>query len=461
MTLFYIYNKNNQFNFSAQNIFKIGSKIFLIESNKDINKEDIIQLSENCYDIKDNSFYVMAIIDEITKEIILSYGFFSYCHSLYYYIEGEEIYINLSLHDLLNNTKIIPTLDIKSANEFVKYGFVREEKSLIENINKVPALKTYIFKGNKIETIDSKYIKNKSIGNYADNLKHSFPFKDTKIILPLSGGFDSTLLAYLLKDYDNTIAVTLGSLKDTDSEFSNANHTAEYLSMKQERIYSTDDWIESLPKIVDIMEGEMFDIGLFLCYFLVERVKELGLTDYTFITGDGADQLLNKNFYIEKFSIAPSMRRLENPFLNMFPKHFFYYLIIKKLEWMLRQEDINYIMPFISDEFYNCAKQYNHSTTKEEYKSFVKSFVPKEISQPLRKRGGQVRAKFFTNDYVQKKFLQILNQPKYKNIFDEKNIIDSDLRNIIYRMYIVFFNYIFIKNQSIDKDFEALLNNLL
>ena len=238
---FYIYSEDDKFRYSADQIFEINNKIFLVESNKQITKEDIIFLNNNRYDILNNSFYIMAIINKEAKEIVVSYGLFSYCHSLYYYKDGKNIYINLSLHDLLEDIKIIPELNLDSANEFVKYGFVRDIKSLIKNINKIPALKTFIFKDNKIDIIDSEYIKNKSLGNYVDNLKVTLPDQKIKIILPLSGGYDSTLLAYLLKDYKDKVAITAGSLDDRKNEFTNADNTTKCLSMRHEKVFADND----------------------------------------------------------------------------------------------------------------------------------------------------------------------------------------------------------------------------
>lgn len=455
MTPFYVYNLNDNIQYSAKQIIENSDKIFLIESNKFVNDNDIISLDENLYDINDNDFYVMIVIDKNTKDIIVSYGMFSYCHSLYYYKNDKNFYINISLHDLINDIKIPLTLNLISVNEFVKYGFVEGDKTLIKEIKKVPSLKTVIFNNDSIETIDSKYIERKSKGNYIDNLNISFPSKNNKILIPLSGGFDSTLLAYLMKDYNDKLAVTVGSLYDPTSEFKNANMTASYLNIPQQKIYSNNKWIDSLPKIVDIMEGEMFDIGVFLCYFLVNKIKLLNLVNYTFITGNGADQILNKNFFTEDFNMHPKLSRYDNKFLHSYPKHFFYYLIVKKLEWLLRLDDINYVMPFISKEFYDCSKHTTFTEQKREYKEFVKSYIPKEISEPLRKRGGLVNEKYFVDDKIYKVFLEILNLPKYQIIFDDKN---NNLRNVIYKMYIVFFNYIFIKKGNIDLTFDELLN---
>lgn len=55
------------------------------------------------------------------------------------------------------------------------------------------------------------------------------------------------------------------------------------------------------------------------------------------------------------------------------------------------------------------------------------------------------------------RFKHIINLPKYKDWF---TINDNNLKLMLYKMYIIIFNYIFIENQSIDVDFNTVLNNL-
>jgi hypothetical protein len=209
------------------------------------------------------------------------------------------------------------------------------------------------------------------------------------------------------------------------------------------------------------MEGEMFDPGVFLCYFLVNKIKSLNLIDYTFITGDGADQILNRNFFTEDFDKCPSLNRYENGFWLKNPKHCFYFLIVKKLEWLLRLNDIEYVMPFASKEFYDHSKNTTFTEHKLEYKDFVKSYLPKEIGEPLRKMGGLVDEKYFVSQDVHKKLLNIVYSPKYITLFDRRNTNNANLRNILYRIYVILFKYIFIDGGNVDMSFDEILDIII
>jgi len=461
VTQFYLYRINNNVKYSAQQVLENEDKIFLIESNKLVHINDIIRVNEYCFDIKNNDFYVMIVIDKNSNDITLCYGVFSYCHSLYYYMSNNNLFINISLHELLKDIKILPKFDIRSANEFVNNGFVRGESTLIKQIKKVPPLKTVIINdNNNIITLDSAYYIKTGLNNYVDNLKLYLPEKEIKTILPLSGGFDSTLLSYLIKDYREKIALSVGSLDDVKStELPNAKKTTAYLHIPHQEIHSSNRWIELLPKIVDIMEGEMFDPGVFLCYFLVDKIKELNITDYTLLTGDGADQLLNRNFYTENINEKPIYNRINNIFVDKYPKHFFYYVIVKKIEWLLRLEDISYATPFMSKEFSDFAKKTTFTEHKQEYKKFVKFYLPKEIGDTLVKRGGLVVERYLINDEIRNDFLDILHIPKYMSLFNT-SCNPNELRKLLYKMYVVFFHYIFIEGNNIDMDFRTILNNI-
>lgn len=446
MKPFYIYKQNNQLEYSAEQIFKKGKKIFLVESNINVKFEDIIQINENSYDIENNDFYVIAVIDE--NKIVINYGYFSYCHSLYYYINDNNFYLNLSFKQLLNKINIKPKLNQNSVNEFIKNGFIVSNETLIQDIHKIPILTTLIYEDNKINLVDSSYIKHQSCGDYIDNLKLKLPDKDTKLVIPLSGGFDSTLLTYLTKDYDEKLTLTVGSDKDVYNEFKTANNTAQVLNVNHKEIITTNDWLNYLPQIVEITEGELFEIGLFTCYSMVEEIKKLGLTNYTLLSGDGADQLLNVNFHQttqqDEFKIVKN-RGCAYPTC---PKHCLYYYIIKKMEWLLHENNINYIIPYISTQFLDCAKNIK-TVHKDEYKQFIKGYLPESIGKYLNKKGGAISYQFFISNEYKNKLKDIINN-KYNYLFDNK--YTDNYKMLLLKLYIVIFKYIFIDNKKINID---------
>lgn len=452
MKPFFLYKQNNKWEYSAEYIFETNENTYLVESNIPVNLEDI---SNN--KLKDNSFYVLIIFNKQTSSIIASYGNCSYCHSLYYYEESSSLFLDLSLKHLLENIEIVPTLNKEAASRFINYGFLNDGSCLIENIKCLSPLKKLIWADNHIQIEDDLPIYNiDAQKDYAQALLKTLP-ENSDVLLSLSGGFDSTFLAYLLRSQNRVIAFTAGNSEDPENEFNTARNTANYLNIKHKIIESEEKWITWLPQMVQLFEGESFDPGAFLCWAVVECIKELNLQENIFVTGDGADQVLNINFYKTQLDLLPETTRHGENFWPKFPRHCLYYLVTKKLEWILHENNISYVVPFLSDEFISCAKN-TQTVRKEEYKNFIKQTLPQKLTEPLAKKGGAVRGRYFVpQEYIQK-FSQISTTKKYKAWFKNKSL---KFRPLLYKIYVVIFNYIFIEKKSIDMPFDALLDTIL
>lgn len=455
MKEFYLYKSNNELKYQADQIFETSTNIFLIESNNKIKLEQI----QKDYTIDKNSFYVLIVINKNDKSFVVKYGDFGYCHSLYYFLEGNSIYIDIHLKNIINLLKQPIKLNKKAANEFVKYGFLINNNSLVENVFKLLANEILEYKDYLKITKRNKLINFKVKSTFFDEaLEQNLPDQSTPILIPLSGGFDSTFLAYLTKKFNDKYAITVGALRDPKNEFSTASKTASYFHIKHFLITDIKYWITNFPKMIYLMEGEMFDGGLFLCYALVEEIKKHNLTNVTVVSGDGSDQLLNKNFYVSNLNEKEMSSRHEAYFFEKNPLQCFYYLITKKLEWLLRENNIKYCIPFISENFYNCAKD-SKDTSKSEYKKNVKTLLPEEISQFLDKKGGIIKENFFVSTEMRKKFEIILMQPKWFDFFELKDLNTTEI--LLYKMYIVFFNYIFIEAHKDNFNFGMIMKKLL
>jgi protein associated with RNAse G/E len=87
-------------------------------------------------------------------------------------------------------------------------------------------------------------------------------------------------------------------------------------------------------------------------------------------------------------------------------------LVVKKLEWILHENDIHYIMPFLSDVFLHLAKS-TQTVDKKEYKEFIKATLPGAITKMLAKKGGMVQEYYFIPQSYTEKFLALISTPKY------------------------------------------------
>ena len=384
----------------------------------------------------------MIIIDKFANTLIAKYGQLSYCHSLYYFSTNDNFYIDIHLKNLINKLKN-PKFNIKAVNSFIDQGFLIGEFSIIDGIRKIPALKTLM----NNELVNSKYITTKlSAISYIDALSKELNSVD-EVCLSLSGGYDSTLLAYLLKDCKNKVAIAIGKDGWKQSELEIAKNTAKLLNYKSEIISLPDDWIDILPRIVEIYEGEVIDPGLFVRFAVRDKIKELNLDNYTLITGDGANQLRNWKFYNTSLTGVTKAASNRPYFLRTNPLAFFYGLVTKQMEWLAHETNLNYIAPFISLEFF----EYSKINIDNDYKTFVKTNLPAQLSKNIVEHGGLVSEDNFTNIEIRRLFIKIINQ--YPIFFNNR----LDIRSLIYKMYIIIFDYLFIQKKTINNNFKEWL----
>jgi asparagine synthase (glutamine-hydrolysing) len=161
---------------------------------------------------------------------------------LFYKYSGNEIIISDNPELLLEKTD---TIDINSTNEFRLTGYTTGNKTLFKNIYQVQAAELLILKNNKItseSTFSFKVAQEEKI-QYADPKKELFntieraftpllkSLEDKTPVLPLSGGFDSRLIACKLKDlgFNNTICFTYGR---PNKEVDLSQKVAERLNFK-------------------------------------------------------------------------------------------------------------------------------------------------------------------------------------------------------------------------------------
>lgn len=148
------------------------------------------------------------------------------------------MFLDLSLKHLLKNIDITPTLNLNCAKEFIKYGFLTDGKCLINDIKLLAPLKKLNWTDNKVSIVDDTFALDTDIvaKSYAESLSQALPTDEVGIVLPLSGGFDSTFLAYLLRRHKNITTITVGSPADSNNEFTTAKNTATYLGLQNKQI---------------------------------------------------------------------------------------------------------------------------------------------------------------------------------------------------------------------------------
>ena len=225
---------NNTFKwYSKDNIYTIGHVFFENKLYKDNEfLELIIKSKDNIKEIvKEFSGYFGIVINENDKAIIISDLIRSF--PIFYTKSGD-------ITDDINLLKgEINSLSIK---ELLYAGWIIGDNTIYKNIKQVENAEIVIIKDGEVSKGRYFEFKNRSCKDYSfkelDNIfnkiaKNTIKFLDGKTaIIPLSGGHDSRLLAYYLKNngYSNIITYTYGNKKK--SEIDTSRKIAEYLDVE-------------------------------------------------------------------------------------------------------------------------------------------------------------------------------------------------------------------------------------
>lgn len=232
------------------------------------------------------------------------------------------------------------SLDQEASVLFEYSGYVCGNKTLLKGINQIQAgeyiyldrinsFKRTFFYEYLSETFTSKdysdlKVKLKGVlENVGKRLILSL--KNRPVALPLSGGFDSRLIAYLLKknDYSNVFCFTYG--KESSPELSNSKRTAEKLGYKWIFVNHRKHYDQFFIKDIIFRDYVKFSTNYTSNFFLQEYFTALYLSgerrlpsDTVFIPGHSGDAIAgshlkfvdNPHFSVRKYILRNNFNRL-------------------------------------------------------------------------------------------------------------------------------------------------------
>ena len=221
-------NYNYGYKWHSNNNIKVKGYIF-DEKNVIYKNENLLNYFENISTEEEfrnaisNANGIFSVIIQKDKKIMLAVDKTRTFPLLYIDNENEFI-ISDDSYFLRENYK--NDLDNVNSDEFLSIGFVMGEETLLQNIFQVQAGEYLIFNDNKLKKeFYFDYLTKKISTKSFDELKSEFLdiLRDSiqriiklangrHIVLPLSGGYDSRLIASLLKqaNYQNVTCFTYG-----------------------------------------------------------------------------------------------------------------------------------------------------------------------------------------------------------------------------------------------------------
>jgi len=313
--------KNEGYKWFSNETISIKGSFFDNENNY-YEKENLISFFTNVDN--ENKFLkrikeingIFSVIIKLKNKILIASDA-TRIFPLFYTFKHTYLYISDDI-TLLKEKFNITEIDENSSNEFLASGYTLGNKTLLKNIFCLQSNEFIIFENNLIikkgfffsystnEINDSEYSELRKQGieafeNVFNRLIKSLNNKT--VVIPLSGGYDSRLIALMLKkhNYKNVICYTYG--KKNNIELKNSKNVADALGYKWIYIEYTNDLIE------DYIKSEKFKKFVhYTCnyismpslqdYFAIKHLSENNLipSESVFIPGHVGDNLGGSQF---------------------------------------------------------------------------------------------------------------------------------------------------------------------
>ena len=222
-------------------------------------------------------------------------------------------------------------IDRESLNYFFNFGFPREDKTLIKNVNKVKPrnlLKIHLNQSSINEECYFNLEQNKTdklpdqndIDNLVSNSIKSNLISDAKVGTFLSGGVDSTITTLIAKQNNNNVeAFTTFFLPEkkyekfnVDYKFANKISKDFNIKLNTHYVENENDLLKDFYKVADYMEEPISNLNFLNTYWQSKLAYNNGFK--VVLTGDGSDELFCGYDRYHKISLANKLKKFS--FLN-------------------------------------------------------------------------------------------------------------------------------------------------
>jgi len=380
---------------------------------------------------------------------------------LYYSLNQNQIYFSSEASGIAaSDVHKSKTIDTDALLQYLHLDYIPNSKSLLKGIQKV--LPGQLIKIKKNEIIKKNYfslIYNKkkislkeateSIDQLLERSVKERLIADVPIGVFLSGGIDSSLIAYYAKKFDSNItSFTIKMENDTYDESSYAKLVADKLGIENKVAeFNNHEIIKSLELIEKKMDEPLGDPSILPTFLLSKFAKE---SIKVALSGDGADELFcgyapfKSVHYLKMLNLIPkNFGHMVTSIMEKIPSqdnYMSYHFLIKHISrgfgWPSHQQVFRWMSPFsdnnisklLNKDFtseYSSKKVWDDILPKEKNDSmdelskiFSKLYLPNDILTKVDRasmyNGLEVRSPFLSKDIVNLS-LNLPNKFKFNN----------------------------------------------
>ena len=306
--------------FDTENNFYENEKLLQLFANIK-NEIDFCKLLQNI-----NGIFAVVLK---TENCLLAASDKSRVIPLFYSLENEVFSICDNPYNLLKEK---PKIDSEAEQEFLLTSFTLDEKTLIEGIFQIKPSAYLCFENGKIHQKEyySYCVKNNEL-NQSQMLGNDFSAvlesafrrliksaNGRQIAIPLSGGYDSRLIAAMLKklDYQNIVCYTVG--RENNPEYLIAKEVAQMLGYPYHFIFTGDSkFVKNYTQDETFQRyykfsGSFFQLFWMYEYFGVKYLIENNLVDKNaiFVPGHTGDFLGGSRISASNVKIDDSKKQI-------------------------------------------------------------------------------------------------------------------------------------------------------
>ena len=427
-------SKHKSYKTEGENIFQCDTEGFHVSVvgeviiDGKVNSEKLLVdcFKQFCNQITEHikGLYILAIYDKKNNRLFVFQDRTTSPITLYYTFSNEILYFSTSLKNLLLLSKIKRKLNENVVEEFIVNGFIYGQQTLVEGVYKIKSFHCLVadnsgVKQNKVYYNTTEYIKQRAYKEFKNVLDKAILKQvegQSEVNAPLSSGYDSSYIVNVLsKQTDFPInAFSIGGkfgknelpvVKENVKQFPRTTLISEMTDSST---------LQNYPDIVWRLEGNVYEVGLFLQYELNKLVSETGKK--TLICGECADQVMNQYYFTDERNAVPASSSDKYYDFSEYPYVFGSYLILKKNGILANSFDIDTKYPYLDDEFVSLNKpltEYN-GKNKTVHKENCNACLPKEIIDNISKIGGSTEChSLFENDDEIQRFFRFVEKSDF------------------------------------------------